>query len=219
MLRRLERLRRVLASCLVALVAATVAFGVTPLLLGPGSVSAPNPAPPAVLLANVNFTITSTVSATTACTSTVLLYSGVQDYLCYDVHNPYEQSMTVTAIRAVTTSSPIGCPVSNLDLRLTTYTGTPPLVVGADGTGVVAEPISLTNNRTNQDACEGVTFHFAYTGTARVTTPPVTPPATLPFTGADIAGMASAGTLALLLGALLILLARRRRRAVSGGES
>jgi LPXTG-motif cell wall-anchored protein len=47
--------------------------------------------------------------------------------------------------------------------------------------------------------------------------PPVTKPATIAFTGADIAGMVAAGLALLGLGGFLVLLTRRRRQA--GGNA
>lgn len=194
--------------------------------------------PQMTLTANVNFSITSSVAGSPSCTSVALLLPGAPDYLCYTVHNPFTQSITVTSMSvSSTTSSVSGCPISNLDMSGTSYSGTPALVVAAHGAATVGEPISMVTSATNQDSCLGTVFNFANVGkahfttsstTSSTTTTPTTsttPPAgssnsastapsasTLAFTGADIASMFSAGVLAVAVGLLMMAAARRRRR-------
>jgi hypothetical protein len=198
--------------------------------------------PPMTLTANANFSITSAVASTPSCTGAALLLPGAPDYLCYTVHNPFTQSITVTSMSvSSTTSSVASCPASNLDMSSTAYPGIPALVVGAHGASTVGEPISMVTSNTNQDACLGTTFTVANVGKAHFTTtsptsttttttttpmagsttptPTAGPPnptspsiSTLAFTGADIASMTVAGILAIAVGLLIMTVAKRRRR-------
>jgi hypothetical protein len=135
-----------------------------------------------LLTANADFPITSAVSSTSACSDTAVFLPGAQDFICYTVHNPYTEPFTVKTISIAQTTAPTNCPVSNLDLSHTAYTGTPTLRVDAHATGVVAEPISMVANTTNQDSCFGAVFQFTNAGTALVTT--TTPPTTTTTTTA-----------------------------------
>ncbi len=176
---RFGRTRSVVRASTVAVTTAGLAFGAGALLIAlafgsstPGAGSADrNVAPDTTLTADADFLITSTVSSSAACDNVALFLPGAQDYICYTVHNPYTQPFTVESISISKTTAPTDCPVSNLDLSDTTYSGTPALTVAAHGTGVVAEPISMVASTTNQDACLGTTFQFSNVGTARVTTP------------------------------------------------
>ncbi len=176
---RFGRTRSVVRATTLAVTTAGLAFGAGALLIAlafgsstPGAGSADrNVAPDTTLTADADFFITSTVSSSTACDNVALFLPGAQDYICYTVHNPYTQPFTVESISISKTTAPTDCPVSNLDLSDTTYSGTPALTVAAHGTGVVAEPISMVASTTNQDACLGTTFQFSNVGTARVTTP------------------------------------------------
>jgi hypothetical protein len=133
----------------------------------------PKPTPPFGLTWSTGFKITSTISSSSSDQTAALLYPGIQRYLWYTVRNPLQVPITVTSlsIKAVTSQSPTGCPISNLDYSQTKFSGTPTLVVPAkvgavDGTNSLPEPISLYDTHTNQDRCEGVTFNFVYAGTA-----------------------------------------------------
>jgi hypothetical protein len=131
--------------------------------------------PQMTLTANVNFSITSAVASSPSCTGTALLLPGAPDFLCYTVHNPFTQSITVTSMSvSSTTSSVSSCPTSNLDMASTAYSGMPALVVAAHGAGTVGEPMSMVASNTNQDACLGTTFTFANVGKAHFTTSPPT---------------------------------------------
>ena len=135
-------------------------------------------APKMILSADTDFQIDSSVSSTASCDNVALFLPGAQEYLCYTVQNPYTEPFTVTSMRIGETTAPATCPVSNLDLNTTAYSGTPALVVGPHGTGTMAEPISMVAGATDQDACLGTVFHFVNVGTALVTTPTTAPAAT-----------------------------------------
>jgi len=142
--------------------------------------------PQMMLTANVNFSITSSVANTPSCTGTTLLLPGAPDYLCYTVHNPFTQSISVTSMSVSSTSSSVAsCPTTNLDMSSTAYSGMPALVVAAHGAATVGEPISMVTTKTNQDVCLGTTFTFANVGKAHFTsTPPTsTTTTTTPTTG------------------------------------
>jgi hypothetical protein len=111
-----------------------------------------------------DFTISSTISSSSAVQTPALLYPGVQRYLWYTVSNPLQAPITVTSVGISNVTSPTGCPVSNLDFAQTTFSGS--LEVPAQGTNSVALPISLYNTSSNQIMCEGITFAFAYSGSA-----------------------------------------------------
>ncbi|HUA94113.1 MAG TPA: hypothetical protein VMB82_01150 [Acidimicrobiales bacterium] len=148
--------------------------------------------PQMTLAANVNFSITSAVASTPSCTGAALLLPGAPDFLCYTVHNPFTQSITVTSMSvSSTTSSAASCPISNLDMASTAYSGTPALVVAAHGAATVGEPISMVTSNTNQDACLGTTFTFANVGKARFTT---TPPTSTTTTTTTTATTSTAGS-------------------------
>lgn len=110
------------------------------------------------------FTITSSVSSSPTSQIPALLNPGVQRYLWYTVHNPQKVPITVNSMRISDVSAPAGCPMTNLNMDSTTFSGS--LVVPAQGTNSVAVPISLLETNTNQDACENRTFKFTYAGTA-----------------------------------------------------
>jgi hypothetical protein len=131
-------------------------------------------ASPKMLLTAANdFSITSTVSSSSTSQTAALLYPGTQRYLWYTASNHLSVPMTVTSISIVLpVTAPAGCPASNLDLSQTSFSGS--LVVPAksgavNGTNSVAVPIKLKETGANQNLCQGVTFGFSYTGSARYT--------------------------------------------------
>ena len=122
---------------------------------------------PGVLVAGSAFSITSTISSSSTSEVTALLYPGVQRYLWYTVHNPLTDTITVQSITAAidpANQPPAGCPASNLDLSASNFSGA--LSVGPGGTASAARPIALKNTNASQNVCQGVTFHFVYSGTA-----------------------------------------------------
>ena len=117
-----------------------------------------------------SFIITDTVSSSPTQQVPALLYPGVERYLWYNVRNTTSLPLDVTSIRIASTTAPSGCPVSELDLSGTNYTGA--LAVAPGGSAAVPVPLSLIETGTNQDFCEGKTFHFRFTGSA-ITVAPV----------------------------------------------
>ena len=96
------------------------------------------------------FTITNTISSSSANQTPALLYPGVPDFLWYTAHNPLTVPITVRTLSISSVTPPAGCPTSNLDYASTTFTGS--LVVPAQGTNSVPVPISLFETHTNQDS-------------------------------------------------------------------
>lgn len=116
------------------------------------------------------FTITSSVTALPACTSSALLYPGVPRCLTYTVTNPNGYTIKVTrlAVDQVMSSAPSSCPASNLELRKTKFSGS--LTVPATGANATSVPIKMRNDG-NQDRCRGVSFSFTYDVTLLYRTP------------------------------------------------
>jgi hypothetical protein len=113
------------------------------------------------------FTITSTISSSPTSQIAALLYPGSPRYLWYTVQNTASVAITVNSLSISGVSAPFGCPSANLDLSLTTFSGS--LVVPANQTNSVSVPISLINTSKNQDTCQNTTFDFAYSGSAAYT--------------------------------------------------
>lgn len=81
-------------------------------------------------------------------------------------HNNLTVPITVQSMSTSVTSPPAGCPASDFDLP--TFSGN----LSVPGSGTVSTsglPISLIDTHTNQDACQGVTVSFDYTGSAQFT--------------------------------------------------
>ena len=112
------------------------------------------------------FTITSTISSSPTSQIAALLYPGSPRYLWYTVQNTASVAITVNSLSISGVSAPFGCPSANLDLSLTTFSGS--LVVPANQTNSVSVPISLINTSKNQDTCQNTTFDFAYSGSTRL---------------------------------------------------
>ena len=82
------------------------------------------------------------------------------------IHNNLTVPLTVQNLSTTIPSPPAGCPASNF--ALPTFSGN--LSVPASGTvSTSGLPISLIDTHTNQDACQGVTVSFTYTGSAQYT--------------------------------------------------
>jgi hypothetical protein len=142
---------------LTAVVGAALVFAVAHAAVGagePSNVVDPSPA----------FTITSTISSSPASQVAALLYPGTPRFLWYTAHNSLKVPITVISMSIQDVTANTGCPVGNLDLDRTTFSGS--LVVPAMGANAVSVPISLDDIGDNQDACEGVTFDFAFAGSA-----------------------------------------------------
>jgi hypothetical protein len=124
-----------------------------------------NPSQPSIeLTAGTDFTITSTVTTSPGCTAVALLYPGIPRCLAYTVHNSLNVPINVNSLNISDVTAPTACPVSNLDVSGTTFSGS--LIVPATGTNTTSVPISLIDTATNQDLCQGATFDFTYSGTA-----------------------------------------------------
>ena len=149
-----------------ASVAAAVALG----LVLAGTSILTRPARPSLeLTAGTDFTITSTVTASTGCAVAALLYPGVPRCLTYTVHNPMAVPITVNSLSISNVTAPTTCPVSNLDLSGTTFSGS--RNEPATGINTTSLPISLIDTGTNQDLCQGASFDFTYAGTATYSGP------------------------------------------------
>lgn len=161
---RLERTKTVVASSALALVVAALVFGLSSLFVKPSGSTPPGFA----LTANSSsFTISSNIYPSPACSgSTALLYPGLTRCMVFTVANSLSVPVTLQNISTTLPSPPAGCPAS--DFTLPTFTGS--LTVPANGSvNTAGEPIALNDTGTNQDACEDVTLHFTYSGSAQYT--------------------------------------------------
>ncbi len=150
-------LKSVRALSAAAFIGAALLFAVSHAAVG--SPSTPNPGP--------NFTISSMISSSPTSQTPALLYPGVQRFLWYTVSNPLQAPITVNSVGITNAAGPSGCPISNLNLRRTRFSGS--LLVSGKKTNSVSVPISLRDTNTNQDGCEGITFNFSYSGSATYT--------------------------------------------------
>jgi hypothetical protein len=123
--------------------------------------------PSDVVDSSPSFTITSTISSSPTSQVAALLYPGAQRYLWYTVQNTASVAITVNSLSISGLTAPFGCPSANLDLSLTTFSGS--LEVPANQTNSVSVPISLIDTPKNQDTCKNTTFDFAYSGSAAYT--------------------------------------------------
>lgn len=122
--------------------------------------------PGAVLTSATSFGLSGTVSN---------LAPGVSSTLVLTATNPYSVPIMLTSVTVSVPTVPAGCPVSNLTLASTAFGGSPPAVtvpglsqaVPANGSANVPLTILLARNAAN--ACQSVTFPFAYSGTAAYT--------------------------------------------------
>ena len=157
---RFRRTKSVVASGAIALVVAALTFGVSSAVLRPAS-------SPFAASSGTAFTVSSAIYPSPACSgSTTLLYPGVTDCAVLTIHNNLTVPLTVQNLSTTIPSAPAGCPASNFDLP--TFSGN--LSVPASGSvSTSGLPISLIDTHTNQDACQGVTVSFTYTGSAQYT--------------------------------------------------
>lgn len=151
------RVKSVGQACATALVAVGLVLAVTYAAVAANQTSSPvDPTP--------EFSISSTISSSPISQVAALLYPGEQRYLWYTVYNPQEVPITINSMSISGLFAPTGCPITNLNDSLTTYSGS--LVIPPGHTNAVSVPISLYDTPSNQDACEGVTFTFTFTGSA-----------------------------------------------------
>ena len=157
---RFRRMKSVVASSAIALVGAALTFGVSSAVLRPAS-------SPFAVSSGSAFSVTSAIYSSPACSgSTALLLPGITDCAVLTVKNNLSVPITVQSLSTSVTSPPAGCPASNFSLP--TFSGN--LSVAAGGTvSTSGLPISLLDTHTNQDACQGATISFAYSGTAQFT--------------------------------------------------
>ena len=112
----------------------------------------------------VAFTITNATSSSPTTLIPAALFPGVTRYLWYSVRNRTDHRIEVTDIHIASTSAPMGCPASELDLSRTDFTGA--LLLGPRATDTAVVPFSLIDTGGNQDACEGRTFYFHFSGSS-----------------------------------------------------
>jgi hypothetical protein len=130
-----------------------------------GTSALARPAHPSIAVTSgTDFSITSTVTASPGCATAALLYPGTAQCLTYTVHNSLNVPITVSSLSIPSVTAPATCPVSNLDLTATTFSGS--LIVPAMGTNTASVPISLKDTPANQNICEGASFDFTYSGSA-----------------------------------------------------
>ena len=165
----MEKLRRAISTLGVAILVAVGSYALSGVLV------ASHPA--FALSAQKSFSITSKVYAETCTnTATAKLYPGVARCLAVSAHDPLSVGIHVTSLAATLTPSTPFSPVSTT-AKLTACKptwlsiGSLPhtFTVTAGGTRVVTTTIELRTTGTNQDNCEGGTFHLAYSGSATFT--------------------------------------------------
>ena len=156
-----EKLRRALSTAGVAILVAVGSYALSGVLV------AAHPA--FALSAQKSFSITSKIYATTCTkTATAKLYPGEARCLAVSVHDPLSVGIHVTSLSAkVTPSTSFAAVCKATWLAIGTLPHT--FTVTADGTHVVTTTIELRTTGTNQDNCEGGTFHLAYSGSATFT--------------------------------------------------
>ena len=156
-----EKLRRAISTLGVAILVAVGSYALSGVLV------ASHPA--FALSAQKSFSITSKVYAHTCTkTATAKLYPGEARCLAVSVHDPLSVGIHVTSLSAKVTPSTSFAAVCNATwLSIGTLAHT--FTVTADGTHIVTTTIELRTTGTNQDNCEGGTFHLAYSGSATFT--------------------------------------------------
>jgi hypothetical protein len=157
---RFRRTKSVVASGAIALVVAALTFGVSSAVLRPAS-------SPFAVSSGTAFTISSAIYSSPACSGpSALLLPGVTDCAVLTVKNNLTVPITVQNLSTTIPSPPAGCPAS--DFSLPTFSGS--LSVPASGTvSTSGLAISLLDTGTNQDACQGATVNFTYSGSAQFT--------------------------------------------------
>ena len=124
------------------------------------------PTPGARLTSATNFGISGTVSN---------LAPGVASTLTLTASNPYTVAITLSSVSVSVPTVPASCPLSNLSLNGSAFSGSPPTVtlsglsqgIPAHGSTTLSVPILLARNAPN--GCQVVTFPFSYSGTAGYT--------------------------------------------------
>jgi len=163
--KRLEKVRKVVTSVLVAGMVAAFSFAVSNVLTHHHSNKF-------VLADTVGFHITSAVYAApvgtypaSTCTgANADLYPGETDCLLYTVHNKLSVPITVKTIAATATGFTPSGKCNPSTVTVAPFSGN--LTVTAGGTATVGEPITMKTSGSSQNTCENGTFLFSYTGSA-----------------------------------------------------
>ena len=161
-----------MASAVTALAVAAIA------LVSLSSGSSPSRSPHYVLTSGSSFSIAGTVYTTpsgpypaASCLgSPALLYPATTRCMVFSVHNALKASITVQSITSALDpgfpAPPAACAGSSLSLP--SFSGSLNVASGAT-VNSPGEPITLKDNGANQDACQGLTYHFVFSGTATYT--------------------------------------------------
>ena len=148
---------------LVLVAVALGAFAFVIEVVQPGRESQPTPG--TLLTSASNFGISGNVTN---------LVPGLGTTLTLTVSNPSSGAITLTSVAVSVSTVPPACPVSNLTLNGSAFTGTPPTVTlsglsqSVPGNGSVNVPVPILLVRAAPNACQVVTFPFTYSGTANV---------------------------------------------------
>lgn len=164
---RTRRARRTVLPLAVVLLAAGTAVVVPDATPAAGAVLGPG-----------DFTITSEVLSTPSgafpaatCSGTgAQLAPGAVRCVVFTVQNSLSSPILITSITSTLAASSSVLPAQCMgdNLLLPEFTGA--LSVPAGGTSTsLGVPMMLIDSRTDQDACQGVTYDFLYTGSAQVT--------------------------------------------------
>jgi hypothetical protein len=167
-----RRVRRVLS--------ALTAAGVALLTVATVGVIRSGPAPGTLLAAGTDFTITSAITPWPSCTGgTALFYPGVTRCITYTAKNSLAVPIMVKTINlALDTTTvptpPPGCPPgTNLDTSHSNFSGSFTVAASPATASSPGLAIKMLDNG-NQNVCQGVAFHFKYTGSALYTDPTTT---------------------------------------------
>ncbi len=164
----LDTLRKAITTLGVALLVAAGSYVASGVLV--------SARPAFALSAQKNFSITSTVYASTCTkTATAKLYPGGARCLVVSVHDPLSVAIHVSSLSMSVTSFIPASTTPHLPACLTSWLTVPAnlpqhtFTVGAGATHVVTAPIELQTTGTNQDNCENGTFDLAFSGSASFT--------------------------------------------------
>ena len=161
-----EKLRKAITTLGLAILVAVASYMASGILV--------TAHPAFALSAQKSFSISSKVYAQTCTkTATAKLYPGEGRCLVVSVHDPLSVGIHVTSLSvSVAPSTPFAAVCKATWLRIGALTHT--FTVAATGTHVVTTTIELRTSGTNQDSCEGGTFHLAFSGSAKYTDTTVT---------------------------------------------
>ena len=152
------------------LVVAALTIGVSSFVIGPKSASSQHLGFD-LTSGSSSFTITSNIYPSPACNgSPALIYPGTPRCMVFSVHNNLSVPITVQSITSALDTTNYPAPPSDCtgtNLTLPTYSGSfsVPASGDADSPGV---PVELDDNSSSQGDCQNLTYHFVYTGSARV---------------------------------------------------